>query len=117
MIKDGAGAVGRIQREPATLGPYHQTGEFDVALPAGGSGAGDGAQSARVAQPICPPDDATRTENRQGSDGSPTGGSSVLDDAPGMGLSAVAQGQFARGTARKSSWCAVDHREIDWASR
>ena len=25
--------------------------------------------------------------------------------------------QFAHGTARKSRWCAVEHRVIDWASR
>ena len=36
-----------------------------------------------VAQPVSPPDDATRTEDCQGRHGSPAGGSSVLDDAPG----------------------------------
>ena len=35
----------------------------------------------------------------------------------GMGLSAVEQVRFARGTARKSPWCEVDHRVIDWVSR
>ena len=25
--------------------------------------------------------------------------------------------RFVRGTARKSRWCAVEHRVIDWASR
>ena len=25
--------------------------------------------------------------------------------------------RFARGTARTSLWCAVEHRVIDWASR
>ena len=59
----------------------------------------------------------TRTEDRQSRHGPPTGGSSVLDDAPGMGLRAVEQVRFARGTARTSRWCAVEHREIDWASR
>ena len=44
-------------------------------------------------------------------------GFSTLDDAPGMGLSAVEQVRFARGTTRKSRWCAVDHRVIDWGSR
>src|SRR3981081_1000034 len=113
----GAGAAGRVQREPATPGAYHQAGEFHAALFAGGGGAGDVAQPARVAQQVCPPDDAAGTETRQGRDGSPIGGSSVLDDAPGMGLSAVEQVRFARGTARTSRWCAVEHREIDWASR
>ena len=46
-----------------------------------------------------------------------TGGSFVLDDAPGMGLRAGEKVRFARGTARKSPWCAVEHRVIDWASR
>jgi transposase len=112
----GAGAVGRVQRPSATAGAYHQTGEFDDALLAGGSGAGNGAQPAGVAQQISPPDDAAGTQDRQGSDGPETGGSFVLDDAPGMGLSAVGQVRFARGTARKSRWCALEHREIDWAS-
>ncbi len=61
--------------------------------------------------------DAARTEDCQGRHGAPTSGSSVLDDAPGMGLSAVEQARFARGTARTSRWCAVKHRVIDWASR
>jgi hypothetical protein len=42
--------------------------------------AGNSAQRAGVAQQVSPPDDAAGTKNRQGSDGSPTGGSSVLDD-------------------------------------
>src|ERR1039458_9117902 len=112
-----SGAAGRFQWEPATAGAYHQTGEFDVALPAGGSGPGDGAQPAGVAQQVSPPDDATRTEDRQGRDGSQASGPFVLDDAPGVGLSAVEQVRFARGTARKSPWCAEEHRVIDWASR
>ena len=112
-----SGAVGRLQRQSATAGTYHQAREFDVALLAGGSGAGHGAQSSGMAQPVLSPDDAARTEDRQGRHGAETGGSSVLDDAPGMGLSAVDQVRFARGTARKSPWCAVEHRDIDWASR
>ena len=47
--------------------------------------AGNSVQGAGVAQQVSPPDDAAGTENRQGSDGSPTGGSSLLDDAPVMG--------------------------------
>ena len=41
----------------------------------------------------------------------------VLDDAQGMGLRANEKVRFARGTARKSRWCAVEHRVIDWVSR
>ena len=69
-----------------------------------------------LAQPILSPDDATRPHDRQVGDGTPTSCLSVLDDAPGMGLSAVGQVRFARGTARTSSWCAVKHRVIEWAS-
>src|SRR5262252_7875199 len=42
--------------------------------------------------------------------------SSLLDVAQGMGLRAMQEVRFARGTARKSRWCAVEHRVIDWAS-
>src|SRR5262249_9434037 len=34
-----------------------------------------------------------------------------------MGLRAGETVRFARGTARTSPWCALEHREIDWASR
>jgi hypothetical protein len=34
-----------------------------------------------------------------------------------MGLRAVEKVRFARGTARKSLWCAVEHRAIEWVSR
>ena len=40
----------------------------------------------------------------------------VLDDAPRMGLRADEKVRFARRTARKSRWCAAEHRVIDWAS-
>ena len=60
---------------------------------------------------------AARTEDRQGCDGAETGGSAVLDDAQGMELRADEKVQFARGKARKSRWCEVKHREIDWVSR
>src|SRR5215467_6982469 len=66
----GSGAVGRIERESATAGTHHQTGEFDRAFLAGGSGASYGAESARMAQQVSPPDDATRTKDRQSCHGS-----------------------------------------------
>jgi len=71
------------------LGHITKTRQFDLALPAGGSGASHGAQSSRMAQPILSLDDAARTEDRQGRDGSATGRLFVLDDAPGVGLSAM----------------------------
>jgi len=79
----GIGAAGRFQRESATTGAYPQTGQFDDAFLVGGSGPGDGAQRAGVAQQVSPPDDAARTENRQGRDGPQAGGSSDFAPAPG----------------------------------
>ncbi len=70
-----------------------------------------------MAQQVFPPGDAAGTEDRQGSHGPETGHSPVLDVAQGMGLRAVDEVRFARGTARKSLWCAIEHRENDWASR
>jgi hypothetical protein len=43
-------------------------------------------------------DDAAWAQDGEGRDGAKTGGSVVLDDAPGMGLSAVEQIRFARRT-------------------
>jgi hypothetical protein len=34
-----------------------------------------------------------------------------------MGLRAVEKVRFARGTTRKSLWCEVQHRVMDWVSR
>ena len=79
-----------------TTGTHHQARQFHAALSAGGSGAGNGAQPAPVAQQIPSPDDATRTENRQGRDGAKTGGAPVLDGASGIGLSAVDQSSVRR---------------------
>jgi len=54
---------------------------------------------------------------RQGGDGQTVGSGFVLDVASKMELRAVAKVRFARGTAWKSLWCAVNHRRNDWASR
>jgi transposase len=99
------------------LGTHHQAGQFDRALPAGGGGAGHGTQPAGVAQQIFSSGAAPRTEDRESCDGPPAGRATLLDDAQGMGLRAAEKVRFARGTARKSPWCVVEHREIDWASR
>src|SRR6202162_4267100 len=93
----GTGAVGGLERESATAGTYHETRELSVAFPAGGSGASDGAQPSGMAHQVYSPDDAARTENRQGGHGAKTGGSPLLDDAQGMGLRAVEKVRFARG--------------------
>src|SRR5208283_905301 len=111
------GAVGRVQRTAAAVGTHHETRQLAPAFSAGGGGASYGAQRSRMAPPVFSPRAATRTEDCQGRDGTETGGSSVLDVAQGMGLPAVDKVRFARGRARKSRWCAVQHRVIDWASR
>ena len=113
----GTGAVGRFERKSATTGAYHETRQRSAAFPAGGSGAGDGAQPPGMAQPVPPPDDEAGTENRQGRHGEETGGSLVLDDAQGMGFRKVNKVRFARGKARNRRWCEVEHRVIDWVSR
>jgi hypothetical protein len=56
-------------------------------------------------------------ENCESSDGLQTGHSAVLDAVQRMGLRASEKIQPARGTARKSPWCAVKQRVIYWASR
>ena len=66
---------------------------------------------------VLPPGHAARTEDREGSHGPEAGGASVLDVASRVGLRPVAKARFARGRARKSPWCAVNHRRNDWASR
>jgi len=56
----GTGAAGGLERESATDGTYHETRELSITLPAGGSGASNGAQPSGMAQQVCPPDDAAR---------------------------------------------------------
>jgi len=46
----GVGALGGLQRQSATTGPHHQARQLDVALLAGGSGAGYGTQHPGMAQ-------------------------------------------------------------------
>ena len=113
----GTGTVGGLERESATTGAYHQTGEFDVALFDGGSGPGHSSQPSGMAQQVFPLDDAPGPEDRQGCHGAAAGHSFVLDVAQGMGLRASEKVQFARGPARNRRWCAVEHRVIDWAAR
>ena len=46
----GTGAVGEIERKPATPGPYHEARQLTAAFPVGGSGASHGAQPPGMAQ-------------------------------------------------------------------
>src|SRR6266536_1263142 len=82
----GTGAVGGLERESATTGAYHQTGEFDIALLDGGSGSGHSAQPSGMAQQVFPPDAAPWSEDRQGRYGAEARHWCVLDVAQGMGL-------------------------------
>src|SRR5260370_24398068 len=113
----GTGAIGGLERESATTGAYHQTGEFDIALLDGGSGSGHSAQPSGMAQQVFPPEDAPGPEDRQGCHGAETRDLFVLDGAQGMGLRTSCNVRFVPGQARNRRWCAVEHREIDWAAR
>jgi transposase len=113
----GPGAVGEVEREPAPAGSYYETRQLVVAFSVSGSGASDGAVRPGMADEVCPPDFAARTENRQGGDGTKAGGAFVLDAAEGMGLRAVEKVRFVRGKARTSRWCGAKHRVIEWVSR
>ncbi len=64
----------------------------------------------RLASPVSAPGDATGTTDRQGRDGPQARRSTLLDVAQGMGLRTVEKTRCARGRARKSPGCAVDHR-------
>jgi transposase len=92
------------------LGHITKQGSSILRFLIGRSGSDYRAQSSSMAQPILLPDDEAGTEDRQGRHGASVGRLSVLDDAPRMGLSAVDRVRFARGAARKSPWCAVEHR-------
>src|SRR4029077_8516979 len=111
------GAVGGIQWRSAATGAHQQAGQCAAPVAASRSGGSHGTKPTTVAQPILPPRDAARTEDREGSDGAEAGGTSVLDVASGPGLRPTAKARFARGSARTSRWCAVNHRRNDWASR
>jgi Transposase len=113
----GTGAVGGVEWRSATAGTHQQARQHAAAFPAGGSGASDGAQPSGMAEQVFSPGDATRAEDCEGGDGPQASPSVVLDDAQGMGLRASEKIRSARGTARKSPWCVVEHRVIDWASR
>ena len=113
----GTGSGGGFQRRSAATGTHQQTGQLSGSFSTGGSSPGYCAYPTPMAQQVLPPGHATGAKDCQGSDGSETCGPLVLDVASGMGVRAVATVRFARGRARKSPWCAVDHRRNDWASR
>jgi transposase len=92
--KQIASYVGLVPSEESSgdrrrLGHISKQGNSLVAVPAGGSGAGHGAQSTAVAQQVLPPSHTPRTEDREDRDGPKAGGASVLDVASGPGLRSV----------------------------
>src|SRR4029077_20263916 len=76
----GTGAVGGVERRSATVGTHQQARQHAAALPAGGSGASDGAQPSGMAEHVFSPGHAPRAEDCEGRDGSQASGSAVLDD-------------------------------------
>jgi len=69
-----------------------------------------------MAPSILPPDDAAGTEDRQGGDGATTIGMSVLDAAPKNGIISSGPSSVRTRGSRKSPWCAVNHRDNEWAT-
>ena len=66
---------------------------------------------------LCASDDAPAKEHRQGGHGPETGSAVVLDVAKRLGVCAVGQVQFARGTARYRTWRELERCALEWASR
>jgi hypothetical protein len=61
--------------------------------------------------------DVSAQEHCQGGDGTPAGDAVVLDVAERLGIFAVGQVRFARGTARYRTWRELERRLNDGASR
>jgi transposase len=95
----------------------HISKQFAIALFTGGSGSGRRTGEPGMASSVSASSHETGTEDRQGRHGAESGRRSVLDVAQAMGLPASCEIRFARGTARVTPWCAIDHRVVDWASR
>jgi Transposase IS116/IS110/IS902 family len=78
--------LGMVPREDSNadkqrLGHISKLRQFVVALLAGGGGPGGGTCQLRPAPSVHSPGDASAPEHCQGSDGTPSGGSLVLDMA------------------------------------
>src|SRR6516165_911167 len=113
----GAGSLRGLQCRSPAAGTYQQARERSATFLAGGGRAGRRPLRPRVATSLPAPGDASAPRDRQGGDGTQAGRRPLLDVAQGMGLPADGTVWFARGRARNRPWCAVDHRQIDWASR
>jgi hypothetical protein len=99
--------------ERRRLGHISKQGNSVITFSAGRSCAGHGAQRCAMAQPVLSPGQATRSKDRQSCHGPKAENSFVLDVAQRMELRATGKLRFARGTAWKSPWCAVNHRRND----
>ena len=91
---------GGLQCRPSTAGPHHQARQFSAAFLAGRSSASGSALGCGLEATVHASGDASAKEHRQGGHGPKTRGSAVLDVAERLGIFAVGQVRFERGTAR-----------------
>jgi hypothetical protein len=101
--------VGLIPSEDASaghqrLGSHHQARQLSAAFLAGRSSTSSGTLGFGLAASVRAPGDASAKKYCQGGDSPKTGGSAVLDVAERLGVFAVGQIQFERGTARYRTW-------------
>ena len=108
---------GGLQCGSSAARPHHQARQFVVAFLAGRSSTSGSALRCGLETTAPASGDAPATEHCQGSYGSETGSSVVLDVAERLGICRVRQVRFARGTARYRTWRAVERRPNEWASR
>jgi hypothetical protein len=106
-----------FQWRQATAGAHQQARQLVVALLAGGGCPGGSTNQPGVETSLCTSGDASSPEHCEGSDGAASGSSLVLDVAEWLCVFAIVRVRFARGTARNRTWCEVEHRALDGASR
>ena len=109
----GPDSLRRFQRRETTPGTPEQAGQHAAALPAGGGGASGGALRPRVAAALRASGHAAATQHRYRRNGTQVGSEFVLAVAKGRGSAGCAPVRFARGVARETTWCVVEHRPFD----
>jgi hypothetical protein len=97
-------ACSPFQCRPATVGTHQQARQCSAALLVGGDSTSGGAERCGLAAAVRTSGEASGKEHCQGRDGAPSGGSTVLDVAKGMGSSVVLRVRFVRGRARYRTW-------------
>lgn len=90
--------LGLVPARATAARSHQQTGELAIAVPAGGSSPGSGAERSSVAASFSAPGPAPRASHREGGDGAQAGREFVVDVAQ-------REARFARGTAWNSPWC------------